>query len=651
INEIEPAYLNSHLLLENPTLSSCPSNENTGCVESSEFNSLVSDYNSMSDQFAIIHTKCLVAKVYTMNINTGTTNDFIEFTGENYPNLDCLNIFLVSFDQTSQCSCIIDAGSFTNTFAKCKIDTSCDLVPFVEHSISVIVENKGNALMEGNIEKLMKFTLIPNIDSCLPASPDNSGSINGKTLFQFVGSGLGSTDPSVGNFEYIHISINNVHCENVNLHSSVKITCLTPSNFIEEADTLVSLLLYGYPIDLPTGCQFSYLTAKTPVISTISSDFIASNSNIVITGLYFGTISNDIILSFGGVSCDTVSSVTETEITCQQTSLPYGVVNVELSITNFGQATIDATASSINVVPSIIPAVVGLTTGSLQGGKEMMFYGNGLDIESGRIFLRDENLNDIPCVISEGGTHDMFFCITTKVVQEYIDLNIFFIYTVNGIDVETDTFATFSYLNSATPSLTGVSPATGNGGTEVTISGQLFDNLSIVSINGQDCTLLIFSDVGPTLTCQVPTNLPGTYEFKVFNPIYGLALGVESFQFTYEMRVDSFLPTSGSIMGGTILTINGVGLSANVKFFIGNEQCSDVFCLSDFTRCECSTPKLLDAENTKIFGYQYDSGNRIELITSFTYSDIMTPTVASVSPIVGGTAGGTTLTIQGTKFE
>ncbi len=38
------------------------------------------------------------------------------------------------------------------------------------------------------------------------------------------------------------------------------------------------------------------------------------------------------------------------------------------------------------------------------------------------------------------------------------------------------------------------------------------------------------------------------------------------------------------------------------------------------------------------------------LSTSFTYKAALTPTVSSVSPLRGGTGGGTTLTITGTGF-
>jgi heme/copper-type cytochrome/quinol oxidase subunit 2 len=110
--------------------------------------------------------------------------------------------------------------------------------------------------------------------------------------------------------------------------------------------------------------------------------------------------------------------------------------------------------------------------------------------------------------------------------------------------------------------------------------------------------------------------------------------------------IASILPTSGSIAGGTVVTITGTGFLANATVKFGGVAATNVSVTS--TSITATAP-VHAAGKVDVLVTNPDSQSAT-LPQSFTYA-LPGPTVAGVSPNTGPTSGGTPVTITGTNFQ
>ena len=121
--------------------------------------------------------------------------------------------------------------------------------------------------------------------------------------------------------------------------------------------------------------------------------------------------------------------------------------------------------------------------------------------------------------------------------------------------------------------------------------------------------------------------------------------------FAVAPTITGVTPASGSDAGGTAITITGTGFvtGASVRFGASLRACTFVTVVSA-TSITCITPSgtagVVDLTVTNPAG-----GGADLLAGAFTYSaGVVAPTITSVTPTSGSTAGGTAITITGTGF-
>ena len=137
---------------------------------------------------------------------------------------------------------------------------------------------------------------------------------------------------------------------------------------------------------------------------------------------------------------------------------------------------------------------------------------------------------------------------TVRVYHEYVD--------------DGSTFkGEFDFLQSMTPTLVSISPATGVGETLVTITGTLLDSAESVQIGSQNCTGL--TPISPSeLQCTAPSLPAGRYHVRV-RTTHGLAAHPPDHEneivFLSELRFTGVEPRRGSWAGGLTVTVNGNG--------------------------------------------------------------------------------------------
>ncbi len=108
--------------------------------------------------------------------------------------------------------------------------------------------------------------------------------------------------------------------------------------------------------------------------------------------------------------------------------------------------------------------------------------------------------------------------------------------------------------------------------------------------------------------------------------------------------VTSVSPNSGSTAGGTAVTITGTNFATGSTVTFGGTAATNVVVVSG-TMITATTPAHAAGAVTVTVTVNGQSGS---LISAFTY--VAPPTVTSVSPNNGSTAGGTAVTITGTNF-
>ena len=204
---------------------------------------------------------------------------------------------------------------------------------------------------------------------------------------------------------------------------------------------------------------------------------------------------------------------------------------------------------------------------------------------------------------------------------------------------------TNGYTYVAPPTVSSVSPNSGTtaGGTAVTITGTNFAAGATVTFGSTAATNVVVASA-TQITATVPAGSAGAVTVTITNS-NGLSGSLAS-AFTYVVppTVSGVSPNSGSTAGGTAVTITGANFVAGATVTFGSSAATNVVVVSA-TQITATTPAGSAGAVTVTVTVSGQSGS---LASAYTY--VVTPTVSSVSPNTGTTAGGTAVTITGTNF-
>ncbi|XP_049710533.1 fibrocystin-L isoform X3 [Elephas maximus indicus] len=220
---------------------------------------------------------------------------------------------------------------------------------------------------------------------------------------------------------------------------------------------------------------------------------------------------------------------------------------------------------------------------------------------------------------------------------------------VNGIPAKCSGDCEFTWDPMTTPLVLAINPSQGSyeESTILTISGSGFSPSSAVSVSVGPigCSLLSVNE--KEIKCQIQNGSAGHFPVAVSIADVGLAQNVkdEVFHFTYQSRISHIWPASGSLAGGTLLTISGFGFNENSKVLVGNETCSVVEV--DLNIITCRTPKRIEGTvNVSIItdGFQATAND------AFSYNCLQTPVITDFNPKERAILGEVYLTIKGYNF-
>ena len=324
----------------------------------------------------------------------------------------------------------------------------------------------------------------------------------------------------------------------------------------------------------------------------------------------------------------TVDDVTATSVTFTTPALPAGDYDVIISSEGQGNAlsSLGSLTSELSV-DSVTP-----NEGSIHGGQPIVILGGGFCAEV------TVTIGGSSCAVSSS-TADSISCTTSEGSEGAAEVEV-------ASCGQTASLADgYTYSTSLTPNIASLNPESGTAPATLTLTGTGFGSDPTVKVGVADCAVTASTET--SVTCDVGALPGGPYEVVLNDPAIGNSNEVT---FTVTLEITGVAPDEGSFGGGTQIVISGTGFDAgDVEVTVCDNVCTITSATT--SQIDCLTPAndatdaelVCDVTVTQPSGEVTDAG-------AFTYKRSLTPTVASVSPVRGGTGGGTRITITGSGF-
>ncbi|XP_008935129.1 PREDICTED: fibrocystin-like, partial [Merops nubicus] len=399
-------------------------------------------------------------------------------------------------------------------------------------------------------------------------------------------------------------------------------------------------------------CSFQFSEELTPLVSEVeySSDD-GSQATVVIRGVGFTEEQTALQVEVNNVTCHVIT-LNQTEVACQMESLPVGIHQVTLLVRPYGFALNGSTGEGIflRVEPNLV--AIEPPTASEIGGVRVALKGTNLEGINLVLFgsqpcpiLEDiRNSTRIECKVPSRGTEAAAVHVT--LISGYQST------TVRNL---------FQYDPSLTPAVVSLSRNRSGiaGGQELQIGISHFASYRgsdiKVQIGGSWAQIQLQTDHGVNVT--LPALDVGWHNVSVL--INGVALAsnrVEPF-IQYLSEILSIEPCCGSFLGGTLLTISGLGFSQNpaqVSVSMNRQTCTITHVAEETVWCLTPPASNLSNEDTQDLsvGVNIVISNRslqhalfAKRITTFSYQRAFTPLVTAVETEI--TNSSLVLSIQG----
>ncbi|KAF1608346.1 Fibrocystin, partial [Eudyptes chrysolophus] len=399
-------------------------------------------------------------------------------------------------------------------------------------------------------------------------------------------------------------------------------------------------------------CSFQFSQELTPLVSDVeySSDD-GSQATVVIRGAGFTEEKPALQVEVNNTTCHVIM-LNQTEVVCQMETLPVGVYQLMLLVRPYGFALNASTGEGIflRVEPKLV--AIEPPTASEIGGLSVVLKGTNLEglnlvlfgSQPCPILEDDRNSTRIECKVPSRGTEDAAVHVTL----------------ISGYQSTTVTNL-FQYDPSLNPTVTSLSRNRSGiaGGQELQIGISQFASYRgsdiKVQIGGSWAQIQAQTDHGVNVT--LPALAAGWYNVSVIiNDIAVASNRVEPL-IQYLSEIFSTEPCCGSFLGGTLLTISGVGFSQNPALVSVsmNRQICTVTHLAEET-VWCLTPPAANLSNED----SQDISVRVNVVissrsvqhtlfakrtTTFNYQRAMTPLITVVEMEI--TDSSLLLSIQG----
>ena len=347
-------------------------------------------------------------------------------------------------------------------------------------------------------------------------------------------------------------------------------------------------------------------------------------------------------VSLGGAAATGVVVASATLI--QATTGPHAAGTVSVTVTN-PDATAGTLPGGFTYTGSLPPpslSQVQPSSGGTAGGTPVTISGANF-VAGATVTFGGAAATGVSLVSASSLT-----CLTPPYAAGAVDV------VVTNPDSQSATLASgYSYIASnPPPSISGVTPSSGGtaGGTPVTISGANFASGATVTFGGTAATQVSLVSAS-SLTCLTPSHGAGAVDVVVQNQDSQSGTLPGGFTFVSPGNpptVAGVSPSSGPAAGGTALTISGTNFVAGASVTLGGAAATGVAVVSAGSITATTPPHVAGVVDVVVTNPDQQSGT---LPGGFTFTGTSpAPTVTSVNPASGPTAGGTAVVISGTNF-
>lgn len=421
-----------------------------------------------------------------------------------------------------------------------------------------------------------------------------------------------------------------------------------PSDFLRNIEDVsqITVDIDGLRAVCRSDCSFVYKTPpEYPVITTI----IDNGDTITFNGAAFDESPDAISVEIGHA----LATITSVSATSFESYVPIGVAGIWTPLIKSKDKGFIINESNIQITLPLSIDSITPTEGSIMGGTEIVISGIG--------FLNDINNNDIiqnvvigdsPCNVI-ATTITSITCITSEQGSSDNTLSV----TVGSA---IQTFNTNFYSVSVTPTVTSFTPTSSSTieKATVTIDGAGFSNdpsqleVSLISVDSDNYECMVISSTLTSITCVLYGGLKGNYKLQISVATSGFASFSISNSYKLEFEITSISPISGSINGGTLVTITGKGFSTEKSFMAAFIDSSAFTCeIQDglsATSLTCITPAIGNKNSGTpydflLYGRLADKADCPNGCT-FTWDDAETPVVDSISILTEEASDSITLT-------
>ena len=410
-----------------------------------------------------------------------------------------------------------------------------------------------------------------------------------------------------------------------------------------------------------------YSPCLTPSVTTVEPRMgFRLETVFTIQGTQFSTTPELNKVMFDGYPCITLTS-NETTLTClldetSGTPPTYTRLPISVRVVDLGNAQLVNKDELYVVLQSYITGV-DPAYGSLEGGTDLVVHGDGFPTDTSSVIsvglgrgryciVTSSSYTEVACTTeSSGSDSDEEVTLTVTVSSDLIAMEM----TSTCLNY---TGCNFTYSDAHTPKVASVRPISVSSLTDTTftITGTGFiDYPSSTTVMFGDAHGYISNSSENTISVLLPPQPARSYPVRVkVCPLtggcigYAQVLSAENTTVVSEADIISVSPTSGSVWGGTEITITGRGFNTDpedVQVLIGNSVC-DVWSVNYSTIMCITLPQ--DAGSYNIQVSITDLCCFPEAVT-YNYSMESTPVITGISPSSGTV--GTTITLTGSGLD
>ncbi|RMC17085.1 hypothetical protein DUI87_05662 [Hirundo rustica rustica] len=416
-------------------------------------------------------------------------------------------------------------------------------------------------------------------------------------------------------------------------------------------------------------CSFQFSQEFTPIVRDVEyssgiarprltrhlDDYIPSGEEpqgtVVLRGAGFGEEQPALRVEVDSRSCH-VTALNQTQVVCRVPRLPLGTHPVTLLVTPHGFALRATTGQGIFLTVQPALGAVEPPSTSEFGGLRVTLRGTNLEGVNAVLFgsqpcpVLEEGRNStrIQCQVPSRGTEDAAVTVTL----------------ISGHQSTTVTHL-FQYDPSLNPALVSLSRNRSGiaGGEELHIGISQFADYqgSDVRVQIGDSWPQIQARTERGVNVTLPALPAGWYNISVL--INGIAVTANRVELLiqYVSEIFSIKPCCGSVLGGTLLTISGVGFSQNpalVSVSMDNQTCTVTHLEEETVWCLTPPAVNLSNEDSRDISVRVNvaisSGSLQQALsanrtTTFNYQRALTPLITAVETEV--TEGSLLLSIQG----